>query len=111
MIRVYFDYPTAKDEGVKIHWNPSCDAYRGMNRSPARNIHVGPETFSQEVQPFLVKKHKFGGGKEWDSMWVEVDFDNETFERAVAAYLKQLLGKRYTPFAAAALRDCKWCGE
>lgn len=106
MIRVYFDYQTAKQEGVRIHPGPSCNGFHRMDTSPARKVRLTEESLQKRIRPFTRQEHRFGSAKEISSLWIEIDLGEEAAEREVAARIKELLGKRYKPFATAELRDC-----
>jgi len=42
--------------------------------------------------------------KRVNDVWLEIDFQDEAFERSVGEYIVRLLGKRYKPLADAPWR-------
>jgi len=57
------------------------------------------ETFSEAIAPFRDDTFRFSPSPENDDVWLEIDFQDEAFERSVGEYIVRLLAKRYKPLA------------
>ena len=105
MITVYFNYPMKK---IKVHCNPSCSSIQKNQKKSQRRISISLQNLSVELQKFGQGKYSFASKAENNDMWVEVNCQDEQFERAILSYIHRLLGKRYKPFADIKLteHDC-----
>jgi len=84
-----------------------------------RWIRITLATFAEELARFARKEHRFASEARLNDMWLEIDFDDVAFERAVGEYLIRILAKRYSPFRTVELKNggCCWsissasCGD
>ena len=68
-------------------------------------MRITPTTFAAELERFREHEHVFSSKAKLNDMWLEIDLQDPTFERAVGTYLLRLLGERYTPFGRIALQE------
>lgn len=94
MLHVYIDYPTSH---MTIHGDSKCRFIRPFARPERRISKITLETLSQELERFADKTYKFAAGAKLDDIWLEVDLDDTTFEKAIAEYVLKLVGRRYRP--------------
>lgn len=104
MIKVYFNYPTSR---VTVHGDPSCPHIRKQSKPSPRIIVLDPTTFSAEIIQFINKQHKFASAPTSNDMWLDINFDDQQFEVAVAQYVLELL-KHYKRFRGSHLAKHCW---
>ena len=81
------------------------DGQRGPNprheKCPLQGIFRQPKvrSLSLELQRFVAQEYQFGSEAETNDMWLELDFSDPVFERAVVEYVKSILALHYSPFA------------
>ena len=101
MTSIYIDYPDphfAARVGVT-----AAERFRHGDIQ-RRVIRITPQTFSEDVRPFLVREVPFGASSGLNDLYLELDFDNVEFEAAIGKYLQAILGERYRPLATAEWR-------
>lgn len=104
MLQVYLNYPNSR---VSMHGDTSCGYVRRSRKCGQRCLKINLESFSGEVKALIQGEHRFASTPEFNDMWLEVDFGDEQFERAVVEYVCTELGKRYEPFCRAQIeRHC-----
>ena len=96
MLRAYINYPNAQ---VTIHGDITCSFVRQRNKAAQRTVRLNVRTLSSELGKFSDKAYRFASEAALNDMWIEVDFGDEAFERAVVGYVKTLLARHYRPFA------------
>lgn len=103
MLKVYLNSPGKR---VTVHRDPYCSDIQKMCKSPQRyipinitNIHHELQKFKNKQYPFQAKPASFNGIWLKNDMWLEIDFQDEEFEMAVAGYIHRLLGQYYTRFS------------
>jgi hypothetical protein len=105
MLRVFLDYPNPT---IKWHADPECTFFHRPETPGHRLVTIYRSTISKELELFATNSYRFGAEAELNSLWLEVDFEDRSFELAVARHIRRLLMKHYTPFARARLT--KHCG-
>jgi len=65
---------------------------------------ITAESFCEAIAQFRDDTFRFSPSPENDDVWLEIDFQDEAFERSVGEYIVRLLGKRYKPLADAPWR-------
>jgi hypothetical protein len=60
---------------------------------------LGEVPNSLELQRFAAQEYRFEAQAETNDMWLELDFNDPVFERAVVEYVRNLLAVHYPPFA------------
>ena len=96
MLRAYVNYPNAQ---VTIHREGSCASVRQRNKEGQRTVRLNIRALSSELGKFSDKAYRFASEADLNDMWLELDFKDEKFERAVFEYLRLLLAQHYKPFA------------
>ncbi len=90
MIQVYFNYPTSH---VTIHREGDCQSIRSQGKVGQRITRINSSTISSELAKFEGNGYSFQATPSANDMWVEIDFGDPEFERAVASHIYKLLGK------------------
>jgi len=98
MIKVYVKYPNSH---VTLHYNPKCIEVQKMKKSGQRYVRINTSTISAELQRFQNKGYSFAAQPAANDMWIEIDFSDPDFEKAVLEYVLRLLCKHYSLFAKA----------
>ena len=96
MLSAYINYPNAQ---VTVHRDGSCASVRQRNKEGQRTVRLNIRTLSSELGKFSDKAYRFASEADLNDMWLDVDFNDETFERSVVDYVRSLLGQHYKPFA------------
>ncbi len=99
MIRVYINYPNPH---ITIHSKDGCGFTNRTYKSEKRIIDITPQTFSNEIIKFWNGDYKFGSTSTINDMWLNIDFVDEEFEKAIVNFIQKLIGKHYEP-----LRNCQ----
>jgi hypothetical protein len=73
-----------------------------------RLVKVSRSTISKELRNFEHNKYPFGAKRDLNSLWLEVDFGDKSFELAVIRHIRRLLMRHYTPFGR--IPVTKHCG-
>ncbi len=95
MISTYINYPNRK---FSAHFDPGCASIRSHEKQGQRVVELNHQSVSRELLKFAKDEHKFASEKDFNDMWLVVDFDDAEFERDVVNHIWRLLAKRYTPF-------------
>lgn len=95
MLSAYVNYPNTH---VTIHPNPTCSLIRMRQKEDQRRIRINTARISSELLRFESQEHCFGNPPETNDMWLEVDFGDSSFERAVVEHIIRLLARHYSPF-------------
>jgi len=98
MLAAYLNYP---EHNVTLHCDLSCPEIQKRGKERQRKCQVNRATASREMERFASGEHRFGSTSDVNDMWVEVDFDDPEFEKAVVRHICRLLGKRYSWFQQA----------
>jgi hypothetical protein len=96
MLRTYINYPNAQ---VTIHRDSSCASVRQRNKEGQRTVRLNLRTLSSELGKFSEKAYRFASEADLNDMWLEVNFNDEKFERAIVDYVRSLLAHHHKPFA------------
>lgn len=94
MLKAYINYP---EPHVTAHFDLGCGKIQSQNKEDQRYLRIKIDTLSAELNKFKNKEYRFGTFP-YNDMWLEIDFQNHTFELAVLEYINFLLGKKYNPF-------------
>ncbi len=100
MLKSYVNYPNAQ---VTIHKDQRCVAIQQQRKPGQRVVRLDRASVSRELEKFESKSYRFGSEAAINDVWLEVDFGDTAFERAVVEYVKTLLAAHYTPFNKAAV--------
>jgi hypothetical protein len=95
MLRAYINYPNAQ---VTVHRESTCASVRQQKKEGQRTVRLNVRTLSSELGKFSDKAYRFASEADLNDMWLEVDLNDEKFERAVVDYVRSLLAQNYTPF-------------
>jgi len=95
MLKAYLNYPNPK---VSTHRDPTCGAIGKMQKGGQRRVRINPTTLSSEIQGFARKEYRFASDATANDMWIELDFGDAEFERAVLAYIHRLVSRHCTRF-------------
>lgn len=95
MLKAYINYPNPH---VTIHDDAGCAAIRQQHKEGQRLVRLDISSLSTELKRFKANDYRFGSTAETNDMWLEVDFADPAFERAVVEYVRKLLAEHYTPF-------------
>ena len=96
MLMVYMNYPAPR---ITVHHDLTCGAIQKMAKTGQRRVRIAPETITVEFARFSRKEYTFAANQDENDMWLEIDFDDAEFERAVLKYIHCLIGANYTPLA------------
>ena len=102
MLTVYINYP---DPHLTIHTNPACATIQKHDKKKQRKVHLTLENLSRELARFKAKEHRFSATSETNDMWLQLDFADPHFERAVTEYVRKLLAEHYSPFSRAITKE------
>jgi hypothetical protein len=95
---LYINYPNAR---FSLYPGTSLSACVVQDKPNRRTIRISPETFSVVLQHFVQGKIDFASTCERNDFWLDLDFDDQKFEKALAEHLQRLLGRRYGRLGAA----------
>ena len=95
MIKAYVNYPNPK---ISMHTDLGCGNIQMQKKIGQRYIKINAETISTELRSFRDHEYHFAANPELNDMWLEIDFKDCEFEKAVAGYICALLGSHYAPF-------------
>jgi hypothetical protein len=104
MIICYLNYPNPE---VKIHLINGCHHIKKHNPN-SRELQISSANLSMVIQDFERRKIDFAAKAGSNDLYLEIDFDNYQFEKAVLHYLVHLLSKRYSPFEISP-QECSSC--
>ncbi len=102
MIKAYINYPNTH---ISLHWDVTCSTIEQHQKEGQRTIPLDIDSLSQELKRFAEKYYRFGSDPRNNDMYLEVDFGDPSFERAVVEYIRKLLSKHYSPFSRVVLED------
>ncbi len=94
MLHVYINYPNPH---MTIHGDSGCSLIRQSKKPDQRISKITVETLSQELAKFRDKEYSFAPAAILNGIWLDIDLNDSTFERAVAEYVLELIGRYYTP--------------
>lgn len=94
MLHVLIDYPASR---MTIHGDSDCKYIRMHAKPNQRIIQLNVATLSAELAKFANNQYKFTPSPLNDDLWLDLDFNNAPFERAVAEYILHLLSRQYIP--------------
>ena len=100
MLQTYINYPNQK---VSVHGDRSCQQIGKMAKAGQQRFRIDSKSISMELQHFGGKQYMFAPNAADNDMWIEVDFSDAEFERAVVAYVHRLIGRRYSRLAKASI--------
>jgi hypothetical protein len=95
MLKAYINYPNPH---IKIHGDAGCADIRKQHKEGQRLVRLDIASLSTELNRFKTKYYSFGSAAVTNDMWLEADFADPAFERAVVEYVRKLLAENYTPF-------------
>ena len=101
MTSVYINYPNPHFSLEHARNVAERTRYEKEDRRVSR---ITPETFEIEMGRFRRAEVRFAASRDFNDLWLEIDFGDETFERGIAEYIQRLLGRRYGPLAHAEWR-------
>jgi hypothetical protein len=96
MLKVYLNSPGKQ---VTVHRDPYCSDIQKMHKPQQRYIRISITNIHHELQKFKSKQYLFRAESAFNDMWLDIDFQDEEFEMAVASYIHRLLGQYYTRFS------------
>ncbi len=102
MVYIYLNYPNPR---ATLHSDLNCGFVPKPPSKGQRWIRVTPATFEQELAKFRDHEYVFRSEAKFNDMWLEVDFGDKEFERAVGDYLLRVLSTQYTPFSRVVVRE------
>ena len=95
MIYVYLNYPNRQ---ATVHHDSTCQHIRQAHKQGQRTAKINLAKISEELGKFADKQYTFASKPSQNDIWLEIDFRDADFEKAVAAYVLRLAGKHYKPF-------------
>lgn len=95
MLNVYLNYPNPR---VTVHRNERCSSIQKHQKPGQRVVRLDVACLSVELKKFEEQHYMFAADAANNDMWLEVDFGDAEFERAVVQYVKNVLAAHYTPF-------------
>ena len=101
MLKVYLNYPNKR---VTVHHDPHCSDIQKNRKRHQRYIPINITNIHHELQKFKNKRYLFRAESAFNDMWLEIDFQDEEFEMAVAGYIHRLLGQHYKRFSDSQLK-------
>ena len=96
MLKAYINYPNPH---VTIHANAECSRIQQQHKQEQRVVRLEVRSLSLELQRFSAQEYQFGAEAETNDMWLELDFSDPVFEKAVVEYVRSILALHYSPFA------------
>ncbi len=96
MLSVYINYPNPH---VTCHYDRNCGRIRPQKRPNQRICHVNWDTISSELKKFRDKQYPFRAEAKWNDIWLELDFQDNDFERTVLDLILKLIRRYYKPLA------------
>ena len=95
MIHVYFNYQHYQ---IITHHDPDC-AQRTFAQMPhQRLLRVNAATVSQTITALAANEHPFSTALGQQTLWLQIDFGDHDFERALQRYALRLLARHYPRF-------------
>jgi hypothetical protein len=74
-----------------------------MGKTGQRHIRIDIDSASTELRCFANKKYTFASNAGSNDMWLDIEFEDAAFEKAVLEYVRRLIGKHYAPLNRAEL--------
>lgn len=102
MVNAYINYPNPH---ITVHGDATCSAIGKMRKGGQRRVRIDAASISQELKQFATKAYVFGADASKNDMWLEIDFGDASFERAVVEHVRRLLGVHYKPLGAASIEN------
>jgi hypothetical protein len=103
MIKVYINYPVTH---ITIHSDPNC---RFKPKPNQRNIIINLSTLSSELEKFFNNEYRFIPKAITNGMWLQINFNDLEFERAVVEYIRKLLSMHHEPFKRVIVKEHCQC--
>jgi hypothetical protein len=75
-----------------------CVVQQKPNR---RTVRISTDSFSTAMRPFFVGEVPFVSISEFNDLWLDLNFDDQAFEKSLAEHIQRLLGRRYAPLKSA----------
>jgi hypothetical protein len=94
MLRAHLHY---SDSRVSLHGDADCARVRQARSGAQRCVFLEPETLGAELERFIHGEYGFRLREAADDMWLDVDFRDAEFERALVDYILRLIGARCAP--------------
>ena len=101
MLQAYINYP---EPHLTTHADSTCSQISKMAKPGQRKVRLDASTLSRELQKFAARVYRFGSNSQVNDMWLEIDFGDEEFERAVSEYVLRLVTTHYRRFRGAPIR-------
>jgi len=101
VLRAYFNYPTSR---VTVHRDPTCPFFRRGDNPPGRKCLLNARTISTELGKFERGEYKFTSQAGYNDIWLEVVFQDDEYELALAKHIHKLLARGYKRFRDAQMR-------
>lgn len=102
MVKAYINYPNPH---IMLHWDVTCSTIGQQHKEGQRTIYLDIDSLSPELKRFADKYYRFGAEPLTNDMWLEVGFDDPSFESAVVEYIRKLLAEHYSPFGRVVLEE------
>ena len=99
MLSAYINYPNSH---VSVHSANDCAHIQQRRKPDQRVVRLDPRTLSAELLKFE-SEYRFASEQRLNDMWLQLDFSDAAFERAVVEHIRKLLARRYTPFSRVAV--------
>lgn len=93
MLMVYLNSPNSR---ISAHRSPNCSRIQVMQKPNQRHCRIDATSISTELAKFANKQYRFQSTADLNDLWLEIDFGDEDFERAVLSYVLRLLGRHYS---------------
>lgn len=94
MLHVYINYPNPH---MTIHADANCRSIRQSGKAEPRISEINLGTLTEELSKFADKEYAFAANPAQNDIWLDIDLEDEIFERAVAEFVLRLIGSFYTP--------------
>lgn len=94
MIKVYINYPVPH---ITIHHNPYCGNIQAQQKPNQRYIKINAQTLASELNKFKTKMYRFAANPDYNDMWLEINFNNVSYEQDVLMDICHLIGIYYKP--------------
>lgn len=95
MLSAYINYPNAH---VSIHSAADCTTIQQQRKADQRLVRLNPRSLSGELLKFE-SEYRFASEQRLNDMWLELDFGDAEFERALVEHIRKCLARRYTPLS------------
>jgi hypothetical protein len=100
MIHAYLNYPNSHGT---FHSDAACTLVRVHRKEGQRVLRIDPASFAAALN--VLSTMPFRSEADANDLWLEIDFNDLAFERAVAEFVVRRLGARYRPLARIELEE------